>query len=178
MSMATVLHISDHVHPFIGKQDTNFRGYVPTRTRVAVVLFKLAYNAHHVVITELFGIGRATIRTILKEVVGAINIVFGDLIRWPEGEDMEDVVGEFQATSDMPSVHIAINCMHITIAKPKVCLEDYYYYKQGAYTVVLQAIVDAQKRFTDVFVGLPGSVNDSRVLKKSGLYIRVMNGGL
>jgi hypothetical protein len=29
-----------------------------------------------------------------------------------------------------------------------------------------------------VFVGLPGSMNDSWVLKKSGLYQRVVNGGL
>jgi hypothetical protein len=39
-------------------------------------------------------------------------------------------------------------------------------------------VVDAQKRFTDIYVGLPGSVNDSRILKKSGLYRRVVNGGL
>jgi hypothetical protein len=44
--------------------------------------------------------------------------------------------------------------------------------------MVLQGIVDAQKRFTDIFVGLPGSVNDSRILKKSGLHCRVVNGGL
>jgi hypothetical protein len=81
--------------------------------------------------------------TILREVVGAINIVFGDLIRWLEGEDMEDVGADFQVMSNMPSVHGAIDCMHITISKPKVCPEDYYYYKQGGYTIVLLAIVDA-----------------------------------
>jgi hypothetical protein len=178
MSKATVLRISDHIHPLIGKQDTNFRGCVPTRTRVAGALFKLAHNSHHVVVTELFGLGRAIVGTILQEVVGVINIVFGTLIRWPEGEDMEDVVSDFRAISQMPSVHGAIDCTHITISKPKVCPEDYFYYKQGAYTIVLQAVVDAQKRFTDIFVGLPGSVNDSCILKKSGLYRRVLNGGL
>jgi hypothetical protein len=127
---------------------------------------------------ELFGIGQTTVGTKLREVVGAINIVFGDLIRWPEGDDMEDVVSNFLAFSNMPSVYGAIDCMFITISKPKVCLEDYYYYKEGAYTMVIQAVVDAQKRFTNVFVGLPGSVNDSRILKKSGLYRRVVNGGL
>jgi hypothetical protein len=87
MSKATLLRIANHVHPLISKQDTNFQGCVPTRTQVAVALFKLAHNAHHVVVMELFGIGRATMGIVIREVVGAINIVFGDLIRWPEGED-------------------------------------------------------------------------------------------
>jgi hypothetical protein len=38
--------------------------------------------------------------------------------------------------------------------------------------------VDAQKRFTDIFVGLPRSVNDSHILKKSGLYRRIVNSRL
>lgn len=71
---------------------------------------------------------------------------------------MEDVVSDFLAFSGMPSVPGTIDCTHITIAKPKVCRKDYFYYKQGAYTMVLQGVVDAQKRFTDIFVGLPGSV--------------------
>jgi hypothetical protein len=36
--------------------------------------------------------------------------------------------------------------------------------------MVLQGVVDAQKRFTDIFVGLPRSINDSCILKKSRLY--------
>ncbi len=35
------------------------------------------------------------------------------------------------------------------------------------YSVVCQAIVDYQKEFTNIFVGLLGSVNDSRVLRSS-----------
>lgn len=81
MLKATLLRISERVHPLIGKEDTNFRSCVPTRTIVAAALFKLAHNAHLVIVTELFGLGRATVGTILREVVGAINIVFGDLIR-------------------------------------------------------------------------------------------------
>jgi hypothetical protein len=177
MSKATLLRISEHIHPLIGKQDTNFRGCVPTRTRVAAALFKIAHNAHHVVVTELFGLGRAIVGTVIREVVGAINIVYGDLIGWPEGDDMRDVVSDFLAFSGMPSVHSAIDCTHITISKPKFCPEDYFYYKQEAYMIVLQAVVDAQKRFTDIFVGLLGSVNDSRILKKFGLYRWVLNGG-
>jgi hypothetical protein len=34
------------------------------------------------------------------EVVGTINIVFGDLIRWLEGEDIEDVVSDFMPCTE------------------------------------------------------------------------------
>jgi hypothetical protein len=71
------------------------------------------------------------------------------------------VVSNILEFSSMPSVHGAIDCTHITISKPKLCPEDYYYYKQGTCTMVLQ--VDEQKRFTDIFVGHLSNVNDSRV---------------
>ena len=41
--------------------------------------------------------------------------------------------------------------------------------------MVLQGVVDAQKHFTDIFVGLPRNINDSRILKKSGLYRHIEN---
>jgi hypothetical protein len=43
---------------------------------------------------------------------------------------------------------------------------------------VANAVVNCKKRFTDVFVGLPGSVNDSRVLREFALYRKVENHGL
>jgi hypothetical protein len=79
------------------------------------------------------------------------------------------VVSNILEFSSMPSVHGAIDCTHITISKPKLCPE-------GTCTMVLQ--VDEQKRFTDIFVGHLSNVNDSRVLKKSRLYHRVVTGGL
>jgi hypothetical protein len=44
--------------------------------------------------------------------------------------------------------------------------------------MVAQAVVDANKLFTSVYVGLLGSVNDQCVLRKSGLWQQVVQGGL
>ncbi len=44
--------------------------------------------------------------------------------------------------------------------------------------MVAQVVVDNQKRFMDVYVGLPGSVNDFGVLKKSKLYQCAIHRGL
>ena len=88
------------------------------------------------------------------------------------------MVSDFLAFSSIPSMHGAIDYTHITISNPKLCPEEYYYYRPSAFTMVLQRMVDAQKRFMDIFVGLPSSVNDSHILKKFGLYRRVEMGGL
>ena len=37
-------------------------------------------------------------------------------------------------------------------------------------------MVDREKRFLDLFVGLPGSVNDSVVLRRSGLFRKATDG--
>jgi hypothetical protein len=75
----------------------------------------------------------------------------------------------------MPSVHGAIDCTHITISKPLQYLEDYWYFKIGAYSMVAQAVVDLKKQFTSIFVGFLGSVNDQRVLRRSGLWQHVVH---
>jgi hypothetical protein len=68
-----------------------------------------------------------------------------------------------------------IDCTHIDIAKPVVGLEDYFYFKSGGYTMNCQAIVDSRKRFLDLFLGMPGSTNDVRILQRSSLYRLAMH---
>jgi len=41
-----------------------------------------------------------------------------------------------------------------------------------------QAIVDSDKRFLDLYLGMPGSTNDSRMLRRSSLYNLAMHGNL
>jgi hypothetical protein len=42
----------------------------------------------------------------------------------------------------------------------------------------LHDVVDYQKKFQDVFVGLLGSMNDARILRLSSLYKKEMNGDM
>ncbi len=48
-----------------------------------------------------------------------------------------------------------------------------YYLKTCGHNIVTQVVVDYNKMFMDVFVGLFGSMNDSRVLQRSSLYKHV-----
>jgi hypothetical protein len=70
----------------------------------------------------------------------------------------------------MPGLVGAIDGMHIAISKPDSRIEYYYYFKSGGYSLNCQAMVDSQKSFIDLYLGMPGSTNDSRVIRRSSLY--------
>ena len=72
----------------------------------------------------------------------------------------------------LPGIAGAIDGTHIEIAIPRFASSDYYYFKLGGYTINCQAVVDSKKRFLDMYVGMPGSTNDSRMLRRSTLYHR------
>jgi hypothetical protein len=159
----------------IEKQDTHYRLAVPVEVRVCAALYKLAQGANFLSCSEKFAIGKSTVSVVIREVVAALNICFGNLIRWPRGEEMRQVMLDFKSWCGMPSVQGAIDGTHIAISKPAQFPEDYWYFKTGAYSMVAQAVVDSRKQFTSVFVGLPRSVNDQRVLRRSGLWQQVVN---
>lgn len=63
---------------------------------------------------------------------------------------------------------------HIPVTPPALNHTDYYN-RKGWYSVVLQAVVDHEYLFRDVYVGWPGSVHDARVLANSSLYKKATN---
>jgi hypothetical protein len=160
MPKAMIVEIYNKVRHLIGKQDTRYRKAIPVEIRVCCCLYKLAQGTNLLVYSEQFAIGRSTIGLVIREVVCAICIVYADEIRWPCGHEMRQVMLEFKKWSGLSSVHGAIDCIHVAISKPRLYPEDYYYYKQGSFTIVTQCVVDCRKQFRDVFVGLLGPVND------------------
>lgn len=69
----------------------------------------------------------------------------------------------------------AIDGSHIRILKPKQHPNSYLN-RKGFHSVLLQGVCDPEKLFIDVFVGVPGSVHDSRLLSMSDLSERIQNG--
>ena len=78
----------------------------------------------------------------------------------------------------MASVQGVIDCTHIAISKTVAYSEDYWYFKTSVYLMVAQAVIDVKKLFTNLYVRLPGSVNNQKVLRRSGLWQQVIQRGL
>ncbi|KAL2082784.1 hypothetical protein ACEWY4_022602 [Coilia grayii] len=93
-------------------------------------------------------------------------------ISLPGLKDLPAVGQGFVALSGTPAFNNvvgAIDGSHIRIKPPAPHRLDYLNYK-GFYSINMQAICDADGRFLDIFVGYPGSVHDTRVMKNSPFY--------
>jgi hypothetical protein len=178
MGKGAVADLCYRLRGTIEKQDTKYRLAVPVQVRVCCCLYKLVQGANFLACSEKFAIGKSTVSVVIREVVCAINFVYSDVVRWPRGAEMRQTMLDFKSWCGMPSVQGTLDCTHIAIAKPPDFPEDYWYFKTGAYSMVVQAVVDVKKLFTSIYVGLPGSVNDQRVLRRSGVWQEVVHRGL
>ena len=82
-----------------------------------------------------------------------------------------DIVRGFEQQWGFPQCFGAINGSHIPIIAPKDSHTDYHN-RKSFYSMVLQALVDDQYRFLNVYTSWPGSVHDARVLSNSEVYVR------
>jgi hypothetical protein len=90
------------------------------------------------------------------------------------------VMEEFMKLCGLLGVQGVIDDTHLSILKPQgVFIEDSYYHKTSGYNIIVaQCVVDSNKKNIDLFVGLQGSVNDSRALLQFGLYMKAQYIGL
>jgi hypothetical protein len=106
----------------------------------------------------------------IRDFVRSVNIERRNEIQWPTGNRLRSGMEEFRAFSGLPAMVGAIDGTHFYICRPTNSLEDYFYFKSGGYTMQCQAVVEKSKKFIDVSMGMPGSTNDSRQLRRSMLY--------
>jgi hypothetical protein len=125
MPKAMVAEICNNVCHRISKEDTKYQKAVPPEIRVCCCLYKLAHNVYLLHCSEMFTVGQATVGRVIYEVVCAMNVVYREVIHWPQNEEMRCVMLEFKHWCGMPSVHGAIDCTHIAISKPSLYPEDY-----------------------------------------------------
>ena len=145
------------------------RAAVSVETRVAITLWRLGTNVEYRTISHLFGVGISTACVIVHKVCRAIvDVLLKKYIKIPTGPQAMDIVRGFE---ELPQCFGAIDGSHIPIIAPKDSHMDYYN-RKGFYSIVLQALVDHQYRFLNVYTGWPGSVHDARVLSNSEVYAR------
>ncbi|XP_037930815.1 putative nuclease HARBI1 [Teleopsis dalmanni] len=90
---------------------------------------------------------------------------------WPGGSIAADVMKKFEEKHEIPGIIGAIHCTHIPIKRPTCHGEDFFNRKQY-YSIVLQAVVDTDKKFLNISCGEHGSLHDFTVLRRSDIYRR------
>ena len=125
---------------------------------------------------HLFGVGISTTCVVVRDVCTAIvETLAARFITIPSGNDLKAAVDGFLSKWGFPQCVGAIDGSHIPIIAPKENATDYFNRKRQ-HSIVLQAIVDHEYKFMDVYAGWPGSVHDARVLTNSSVFAKCENG--
>ena len=171
VSRETFLYLVSELQLDLRKKEF-LRCPVPVEQRIAIALWRLGTNVEYRTLSHLFGVGLSTVCCIVHQVCNAIVRILGPrYVRMPQGENLQVVVDGFFQRWQFPQCTGAIDGTHIKIIAPKDNPLDYWNRKQY-HSIVMQALVDHQYRFMDVYIGWPGSTHDARVLANSDIYIK------
>ncbi|KAM0862001.1 hypothetical protein ACQ4PT_045532 [Festuca glaucescens] len=179
MSRRTFDALCDELSVVVARGDNVLHAAIPVQQRVAVCLWHLATGEPFREVSSRFGIRISTCRGIVLQVCAALSTaVLPEAVRWPL--EFPVVASRFQALSGIPGVVGAVCTDHIPIRPPKEHASEYHRPSEGnnkaSYSVVVQAVVDANGLFMDISIGLPGSLSDAAVLERSVLHANCVAG--
>lgn len=118
---------------------------------------------------DRFDISTSSVFRVLRRVIAWLLTKLDTMIRWPQEHDVMRICEEFYKKQRISNVLGAIDSSHIRIEKPTLNAQDYCNRKKF-FSINLQAVVDANMRFLNIYCGEPGSLHDARILRRSPLY--------
>ena len=125
-----------------------------------------------------FGVGTTTVHEVFWRTVCAIyDHLLTRYIRWPTGQELQNVQAGFAEHGLGEGIVGAIDCTHVSVHPPGATATAYLD-RSFTHSIVTQAVVDYRGAFTDIAVGLPGSAHDMKVFKQSSLHRRIELGAL
>lgn len=136
-------------------------------------LYWFACGSSYRVVGNSVGISRKTVCSIVHNMLDFFINKMRHAIRFPTVDQFEAIGNKFctrARTTILEKCLGAIDDTHIPVECP-VGRHSEYINRKLFYSIQMQAVVDSFGKFIDVFVGFPGSVHDTRVLKNSSLYI-------
>lgn len=120
----------------------------------------------------LFGVTKSSAWIVIGRVSSWLVSISHEHIKWPNQEDIVSVSNGFERMKGIPGIIGAIDGCLIKIKAPKTNKEVYFNRKKF-YSLGLQA-VDSKKKFIDLHCGEPGSLHDSRVLRRSSIFRKAL----
>lgn len=140
--------------------------------RVAVGLRRLSSGESLSAVGDSFGMNQSTVAQITWRFVKAMEERGMHHLQWPlTGTKMKEIKSKFKKIRGLPNCCGAIDTSHI-----KMCLStvdqsnEVWYDEENNHSMILQAIVDPDMRFLDIFAGLPGSLSDSLGFRSSSFF--------
>ena len=172
MRKETFNYLCNQLRVHIEKKDTQLRRAIPVELRLAITIWFLASGCGFRSLGHLFGVSKASVCCIVKQVtVAIVKVLLKRYIKFPTGSELNDIINGFKEKCGFPNCCGAIDGCHIPVAAPVEFHSDYYN-RKGWFSVILQGVADHKYRFIDIYTGWPGSVHDARVFANSPIYKR------
>lgn len=120
-------------------------------------------------VADRFDVSISSVFRVIRRVVSWLISNIGNVIIWPQGNNIIRTSVEFERKKGITKCIGAIDGTHIQIIEPHENARDYCNRKHY-YSVILQGVVDVNLKFTNIYCGEPGSMHDARVLRRSPLF--------
>ena len=116
-----------------------------------------------------YSVGKSTAVTVVHDTIRILmeHLVL-DSIRFPTGQELEQVLVDFESLSGLPQCGGAVDGTFMHIRKPVLFGDSFWCYKQFSAILIL-ACVDARGVFTYVNAGNPGCIGDAAAYNNSRL---------
>ncbi|XP_032686452.1 protein ALP1-like [Odontomachus brunneus] len=142
---------------------------VSVEKQVAVCLYFLS-SCEYRIVGNNFGIHKATVWKCIHKVIDAINAeLMSSCITMPDKNECHKIATVFEKKTHIPQLIGAIDGTHVPILPPSDGYRDYIN-RKGWPSIILQAVVDHNYRFRNIYCGTPGSCHDAAVFQTSQLY--------
>ena len=137
--------------------------------RVAVALRVLNSGDSPVTVGSSLGVNESTVSLVTQVFVEAMWERAFHHISWLGSAQMEKMKRKFNKIHGLPNCCGIVQTAHITFGSQSGDHEE----NDG---LLMQAVVDPDMRFTNIWLGLPGSMNQSSLLHDSGLFMSCEEG--
>ncbi|XP_059894370.1 uncharacterized protein LOC132447556 [Gadus macrocephalus] len=151
----------------ISRQDTNYRRSISAAERLSICLRFLATGDSFRTIATSFRVGASTVASIVSDGVTAIwDCLVEEFMAVPTTEDWRLIAQQFEEQWNFPLCCGAIDGKHVVLKAPANSGSQFFNYK-GTFSIVLLAVVDADKCFRIIDVGGYGRTSDGGILANS-----------
>ena len=107
ISYRTFNIICNQLHPYIQGNNTNLRYLISVKIRIAINIWKLSTNIEYRTLSELFGIGRSTVREIVHDTCQHIVMnLLPKYVKVPKGDRLKELVESFELTKGVFTGHL------------------------------------------------------------------------
>jgi len=173
VSPSTFEFLQSSLSDRLTKSNTSMREPLPVKKRLAATLYRLAHNCEYHKIASLFGIGKSTTTSLVREVCNTIISHFRDTYLTLNGDSESDCTAQSKTGEEIIPQCVGI-LGSVDVYAGGASWDDTHQEYMSVYSnkhaLVFQAVVDSNTRcFTHISAGYPSSLTNEQVLDSSGL---------